>query len=51
VLLLAKAVDTKRVDAVVATAMIAITDRILAFMYIEFSQAKYSIYVVRLSSL
>jgi len=51
VLLLAKAVDAKRVDAVVATAMIAIMDRILAFMYIEFSQAKYAIYVVRLSSL
>jgi hypothetical protein len=50
VLLLAKAVDAKRVDDVVATAMIAIMDRILAFMCIEFSQTKYAIYVVRLSS-
>jgi hypothetical protein len=51
VLLLAKAVDAKRVDDVVASAMIAIMDRILAFMYIEFSQTKYAIYVVRLSLL
>lgn len=50
-LLLAKAVDAKRVDDVVATAMIAIMDRILAFMYIEFSHTKYVIYVVRLSLL
>lgn len=51
VLLLAKAVDANRVDAAVATAMIAIMDKSLAFMYIESSQAKYAIYVVRLSSL
>lgn len=50
-LLLAKAVDAKRVDDVVATAMIPIMDRIPAFMYIEFSQTKYVIYVVRLSLL
>ena len=43
-LLLAKAVDAKRVDDVVATAMmIAIMDRILAFMYIKFSQTKNAI--------